>query len=72
MFWSGAGFDEEDLQPGTGKFKDASIFYTSVEQINAKDLKRWNKLRSTKLHSGQKLMVFVTTKQKIEQTIRDT
>lgn len=41
MFWSGAGFDEEQLKPGTGKFKDASIFYTSDEQINAKDLKRW-------------------------------
>jgi hypothetical protein len=41
MFWSGAGFDEEKLKPGTGKFKDASIFYTSVEQINVKDLKRW-------------------------------
>jgi len=25
------------------KFKDASIFYTSVEQINVKDLKRWLK-----------------------------
>src|SRR6185436_1704982 len=41
MFWSGASFDEEQLQPGTGKFKDASTFYTSPEQINAKDLKRW-------------------------------
>ncbi len=34
---------------------------------SSKDLKRWNKLRSTKLHSGQRLTVFVTTKQKIEQ-----
>lgn len=41
MFWSGAGFEEEKLKPGTGKFKDASIIYTSVEQINVKDLKRW-------------------------------
>ena len=41
MFWSGASFDEEKLIPGTGKFKDASILYTSVEEINAKDLKRW-------------------------------
>ena len=23
MFWSGASFDEDKLQPGTGKFKDA-------------------------------------------------
>lgn len=41
MFWSGASFDEENLKPGTGKFKDASITYTSVEDINIKDLKRW-------------------------------
>lgn len=43
MFWSGMGFDEEALQPGTGKFKDASITYTSVDEINTKDLKRWLK-----------------------------
>jgi len=41
MFWSGASFDEEKLKPGTGKFKDASVTYTSVEDINTKDLKRW-------------------------------
>ncbi len=43
MFWSGVSFEEEKLKPGTGKFKDASIFYTTVEQINTKDLKRWLK-----------------------------
>ena len=43
MFWSGESFDEEQLIPGTGKFKDASIFYTLVEQIRVKDLKRWLK-----------------------------
>lgn len=43
MFWSGMGFDEEALQPGTGKFKDASITYTAVDQVNTKDLKRWLK-----------------------------
>lgn len=43
MFWSGASFDEEGLKPGTGKFKDASIFYTSVEQVKVKDIKRWLK-----------------------------
>lgn len=43
MFWSGAGFDEETLNPGTGKFKDASIVYTSAEQMNKKDLARWLK-----------------------------
>ncbi len=43
MFWSGADFEEEGLKPGTGKFKDASIVYTSVEEIIEKDLKRWLK-----------------------------
>ena len=43
MFWSGESFDEEQLIPGTGKFKDASFFYTLVEQIKVKDLKRWLK-----------------------------
>ena len=47
MFWSGASFDEENLKPGTGKFKDASITYTSVEDINTKDLKRWLKKSKT-------------------------
>ena len=43
MFWSGADFEEEKLIPGTGKFKDASVFYTSVSQINEKEIKRWLK-----------------------------
>lgn len=43
MFWSGADFEEETLEPGTGKFKDASIIYTSAEEINVKHLKRWLK-----------------------------
>lgn len=41
MFWSGVSFEEEGLEPGTGKFKDASATYNSVEEINTKDLKRW-------------------------------
>ena len=41
MFWSGASFNESELKPGTGKFKDASKLYTSVDQINPDDLKRW-------------------------------
>ncbi len=41
MFWSGADFGKDKLWPGTGKFKDASIIYTSAEQINANDLTRW-------------------------------
>ncbi|MGZ3864019.1 MAG: DUF1801 domain-containing protein [Bacteroidia bacterium] len=47
MFWSGAGFEEEDLKPGTGKFKDASAFYTSTEDVNLKSLKRWLKKSKT-------------------------
>lgn len=41
MFWSGVTFDEEHLKPGTGKFKDASITFTTVDQINTEDLVRW-------------------------------
>jgi hypothetical protein len=41
MFWSGASFNEDDLKLGSGKFKDASITYTSVEQIDTWDLERW-------------------------------
>lgn len=41
MFWSGVGFEEENLKPGTGKFKDASIFYTDVNQIDEEEVKRW-------------------------------
>ncbi len=41
MFWSGADFEEENLKPSTGKFKDASIRYTAIDQINLTDLKRW-------------------------------
>ncbi len=44
MFWSGVSFEEKQLVPGkSGKFKDASITYTSAEQIDVKDLKRWLK-----------------------------
>lgn len=41
MFWSGASFDDDKLVPGTGKFKDASILYTLIEEIDANDIKRW-------------------------------
>ena len=43
FFWSGISFEEEQLKPGTGKFKDASILYTSVDQINIADLQSWLK-----------------------------
>lgn len=41
MFWSGADFEEPDLTPGTGKFKDASIRYTDAEQVDAEAVLRW-------------------------------
>jgi len=56
MFWSGAGFDETNLNPGTGKFKDASIIYTSKDQVNIKDLSRWLK-KSRKIQWDYKNVV---------------
>jgi uncharacterized protein YdhG (YjbR/CyaY superfamily) len=41
MFWSGLGFDEDSLNVKGAKFKDASVFYNEVSEINKKDLKRW-------------------------------
>lgn len=41
MFWSGADFEEGQLNVRGEKFKDASIFYNSVAEINTEDLKRW-------------------------------
>jgi hypothetical protein len=41
MFWSGADFEETSLNVRGNKFKDASIFYNSVEELNATDIKRW-------------------------------
>lgn len=43
MFWSGADFQEKNLNVVGKKFKDASIFYNDVSEINVKDLKRWLK-----------------------------
>ncbi len=56
MFWSGAGFEEEKLNVPGKKFKDASIFYTAVKQINTKDLKRWLK-KSRKIQWDYKNIV---------------
>jgi len=41
MFWSGADFEEEELKARGVKFKDASMFYNSVSEINSDDVKRW-------------------------------
>lgn len=46
LFWSGQSFDESELQK-EGSFKAAEIRYTSSEQVNAKDLKRWLKKAQT-------------------------
>ncbi len=43
MFWSGADFEEDALNIRGAKFKDASIFYNTVTEINLKDVKRWLK-----------------------------
>lgn len=40
LFWSGQSFEEAGLQK-EGTFKAAEARYTSVEQVNTKDLKRW-------------------------------
>ena len=42
LFWSGQSFDETDLQK-EGTFKAAEARYTSIEEINTADLKRWLK-----------------------------
>lgn len=41
MFWSGADFNVEDLNVVGPKFKDASIFYHSVEEIDFEKLATW-------------------------------
>jgi len=41
MFWSGASFNEEGLNTRGEKFKDASVFYNSKEEINLSDLQNW-------------------------------
>lgn len=46
MFFSGQGFDEEDLLPA-GKFKAAEFFYASVTEIQIAPLKRWLKKAQT-------------------------
>lgn len=40
LFWSGQSFDEYSLK-NDGKFKAASITYTSENQLNIEDLHRW-------------------------------
>ncbi|MEN9599904.1 MAG: hypothetical protein RL596_2225 [Bacteroidota bacterium] len=56
MFWSGADFEEENLNILGGKFKDASVFYTSVLAIHTTELKRWLK-KSEKIQWDYKNIV---------------
>lgn len=42
LFWSGQSFDEPGLQK-EGSFKAADVRYTSVKDVNTKDLGRWLK-----------------------------
>ena len=41
MFWSGADFEEPELNVLGKKFKDASIFYSDAADINKTTLRRW-------------------------------
>lgn len=40
LFWSGQSFEEDGLAP-EGKFKAAEARFTSVDEVNTEDLKRW-------------------------------
>ena len=40
LFWSGQSFDEPGLT-AEGSFKAAEARYTSADEVNKKDLKRW-------------------------------
>lgn len=42
LFWSGWSFDEAGLEK-EGGFKSAGARYTSVDQVKARDLRRWLK-----------------------------
>jgi hypothetical protein len=46
LFWSGQSFDEAELKI-VGSFKAAEMRYTSVDQIDTNDLKRWLKKAET-------------------------
>lgn len=43
MFWSGADFDEDGLDVRGAKFKDASVFYNALSEIESSALRRWLK-----------------------------
>lgn len=66
MFWSGADFDEPSLKIVGEKFKDASIFYNEVSEINSTDLKNWLE-KAVKIQWDYKNIV--KRKGKLEQII---
>jgi hypothetical protein len=41
MFWSGADFEPSSLEVRKGKFKDASIFYRTEEEIDPLEIQSW-------------------------------
>jgi hypothetical protein len=41
MFWSGTDFQEPGLNVTGKKFKDASVFFNDIAEINRSDLHRW-------------------------------
>lgn len=43
MFWSGADFDEDNLNIKGPNFKDASIFYNKLTEVNTDELICWLK-----------------------------
>jgi hypothetical protein len=40
LFWSGQSFEENRLKK-EGSFKAAEVRYTSADQVNTEDMKRW-------------------------------
>lgn len=46
MFWSGADFDEVELNVTGRKFRDASVFYADASGIKKTALRRWLKKAS--------------------------
>lgn len=43
MFWSGADFQEAGLNIPGKKFKDASVFFNDLSEVNRPDIRRWLK-----------------------------
>jgi uncharacterized protein YdhG (YjbR/CyaY superfamily) len=56
MFWSGADFEEPELNVEGKKFKDASVFFNVSAEVNKDDLQRWLK-KSRKIQWDYKNIV---------------